>query len=70
MTESIIYRSGELTNKSVSVKDRMVSFSFASPTKVRRYFGNEILSMEPSALRNERLSAGAVPFLLNHSVDN
>ena len=70
MTESIIYRSGELTNKDVSIKDRKITFSWASPTPVKRYFGNEILSMDPGALRSERLSAGAVPFLLNHAVDN
>jgi HK97 family phage major capsid protein len=42
-------------------------FKVSSETPVRRWFGNEILDHDKKSVRTNRLDAGAVPALLNHS---
>ena len=48
---------------------RTVDLSFSSTTEVRRWFGVEILSHAPGAMRTERLNASA-PFLWMHNWDD
>ena len=47
-----------------------LTFSLSSEYPVERYFGTEILSHEPSAMRMDRLSRGAMPLLFNHNWDD
>ncbi len=47
-----------------------LSFSASSEAPVERFFGMEILSHEPGAIRMERFNRGAVPLLFNHNVDD
>lgn len=47
-----------------------VSFSLSSEQPVERFFGTEVLSHEPRAVRLERLSRGAMPLLFNHNWDD
>lgn len=49
----------------VDVEARTVELSFSSTTEVPRWFGVEILSHAPGAMRTERLNASA-PFLWMH----
>ena len=70
MNDSLLYRRMQAAGKdSVNIKDRTARFSFASAFAADRFFGKEILSMDPSALDTSRLDAGAVPLLENHSPD-
>lgn len=43
-----------------------LSFPASSEAPVERYFGTEILSHEPGAVRMDRIRAGAAPLLFNH----
>ena len=48
--------------------ERTVEFSFSSETPVKRWFGNEVLSHESSAVDLGRMNDGA-PVLFNHDPD-
>ena len=48
--------------------ERTVEFSFSSETPVKRWFGNEVLSHDPSAVDLGRMNDGA-PVLFNHDPD-
>lgn len=43
-----------------------LSFSAASEVPVERFYGKEILSCKPGAVRMERIAGGAAPLLFNH----
>jgi len=70
MSGSLLYRTESVASKDVDLDARTATFSWASSTPVRRWFGNEILDIKPSSIRAERLTAGLVPFLLGHKTDD
>jgi HK97 family phage major capsid protein/HK97 family phage prohead protease len=43
-----------------------LSFPASSETPVERFFGTEVLSHKPGAVRMDRLTGGAAPLLFNH----
>ena len=43
-----------------------LSFPASSESPVERFFGTEVLSHAPGAIRTDRLDAGAAPLLFNH----
>lgn len=47
-----------------------LSFSASSERPVERWFGKEILSHDPKAIRMERMKGGAMPLLFNHNMDD
>lgn len=47
-----------------------LSFPASSETPVERFFGTEVLSHKPGAVRMDRLTGGAAPLLFNHSWDD
>jgi hypothetical protein len=65
----LLYRTESFASKNVDLKKREVQFSWSSRTPIRRWFGNEILDINASSIRAERLKAGLVPFLLGHRTD-
>jgi HK97 family phage major capsid protein/HK97 family phage prohead protease len=61
----------DLSAASIEVRraeDKTVRLSFpaSSETPVERWFGIEVLSHEPGAIRMDRLQGGAAPLLFNH----
>lgn len=47
-----------------------LSFSASSEAPVERWFGTEVLSHDPKAIRMDRLQGGAAPLLWNHNWDD
>jgi hypothetical protein len=47
-----------------------LTFSASSETPVERYFGSEVLSHDPGAVRLGRMNSGAAPMLFNHNSDD
>jgi HK97 family phage major capsid protein/HK97 family phage prohead protease len=47
-----------------------ISFSASSETPIERWFGEEVLSHEKSAIRLDRVKRGAMPLLFNHGWDD
>lgn len=47
-----------------------LSFPASSEEPVERWYGNEVLSHEPNAVRLKRAKAGAMPLLFNHNIDD
>jgi phage head maturation protease len=62
----MLERSFELNRASMNEEKRTVKVKFASETPVQRWYGTEILDCSPSAVRTERVKAGAA-VLLEHS---
>jgi len=58
-------RAASLDGVAISGEDRTMEFSFSSEFPVQRYFGNEVLSHDRSAVDLSRLQDGA-PLLFNH----
>ncbi|MDA3922753.1 MAG: phage major capsid protein [Salinisphaera sp.] len=56
-------RSAEI--RQIDEEARTVELSFSSEEAVRRFFGDEVLSHAPGAMRMDRLNASA-PLLMNH----
>ena len=52
--------------RQLDAEARTVEVAFASETPVMRWFGEEILSLEPGAMRTERLDGG-LAFLVDHN---
>jgi len=50
--------------------DNVLTFPASSEEPVERWYGTEVLSHEPSAVNLKRASAGALPLLFNHNVDD
>lgn len=50
--------------------DNLLSFPASSEEPVERWYGMEILSHEPSAVKLKRAKAGAMPLLFNHDIDD
>lgn len=63
-----IFRQAEVT-RVMDEQARTVELAFSSETEVERWFGMEVLSHEPGAMRTERLENGAA-LLLNHDWDD
>lgn len=53
----------------ISADDRTVELSFSSEIEVSRWFGDEVLSHDPEAIRMDRIQAGAA-LLVNHDWDD
>lgn len=47
-----------------------LSFPASSEEPVERWYGNEVLSHEPKAVRLKRATTGAMPLLFNHNIDD
>lgn len=58
--------SAEIAFTRAADKRITLSFPASSEAPVDRWFGTEVLSHDASAVRMERLSAGAAPLLFNH----
>lgn len=58
-------RTAEFTRAAIDPGKRTVELSFSSEAPVARWFGNEILSHEPGAMRLDRLNNGGA-LLLDH----
>lgn len=58
-------RAASLDGVAISGEERTMEFSFSSEFPVQRYFGNEVLSHDRSAVDLSRLQDGA-PLLFNH----
>ena len=57
------YRTAEV--RGIDVESRSIEIAFSSEAEVRRYWGVEVLSHDPSAVVLDRLRGGA-PLLVNH----
>lgn len=71
MTEKI--KSGDkltrvftINRRSIDEEARTVELSFSSEEPYQRWWGVEVLSHEPGAMRTERLMSGSAPLLLEH----
>ena len=62
------YRRVQLESGGYDKENHTVSMAVSSQTPVERYFGMEILSHKPGALRTDRLKKG-IPMLFNHNMD-
>jgi HK97 family phage major capsid protein/HK97 family phage prohead protease len=47
-----------------------MTFSASSETPVDRWYGTEVLSHKPSAVRLDRANGGAMPLLFNHDIND
>jgi len=52
----------------VQPDDRTIRLAFASETPVERSWGTEVLDINDTAIRAERLNGGSVPLLLDHDM--
>lgn len=62
-------RTFHVERSSVNDDDRTVELSFSSEIEVERWFGIEVLSHEPGAMRTDRLENGGA-LLVNHDWDD
>lgn len=62
-----LFRQAEI--RQISQDDRTVELAFSSEVPVSRWFGDEVLSHEGTAMRLDRLEAGAA-LLINHDWDD
>ncbi|QKN87903.1 major capsid protein [Acinetobacter phage vB_AbaP_Alexa] len=62
-------RTFHVERSSVNDDDRTVELSFSSEVEVERWFGIEVLSHEPGAMRTDRLENGGA-LLVNHDWDD
>lgn len=69
LTSEVLYRDLEIDFRAANDETRTVPASMSSETPVRRWFGNEILSHDSSAVNLERASGGALPLLWGHNTD-
>ena len=70
LTSEVFHRDLVLDLRAADEEARTVPASMSSETPVRRWFGNEILSHEPSAVNLERVTGGALPLLWGHDTDD
>ena len=69
LTSETFYRELALDIRAADEEARTVPASMSSETPVRRWFGNEILSHEASAVNLDRVIGGALPLLWGHDTD-
>lgn len=50
--------------------DNLLTFPASSEEPVERWYGMEVLSHEPGAVKLKRAKAGAMPLLFNHNIDD
>lgn len=65
-----LFRGLETRDAKVDAENRTIQFPFSSEMPVQRFFGDEILSHETSAIDLARADAGAMPYLFNHNPDD
>lgn len=63
-------QSPELTVERAEGKPRTLTFSASSETPYERWFGIEVLSHEPTAVRLDRAKGGSMPLLFNHNMND
>lgn len=51
-------------------EDDLLTFPASSEEPVERWYGMEVLSHEPGAVKLKRAMAGAMPLLFNHNIDD
>ena len=61
-----VERSFSLDRAAVDTAARTVSLAFASEEPYDRYWGREILDVQPSAIRMGRIGSGRAPLLVDH----
>jgi len=59
------YRTVTLKREDVNAENRTAAMSFSSETPIPRWWGIEVLSHDPSAIRMDRANMG-LPFLMDH----
>ena len=69
LTSEVFHRDLVLDMRAADDEARTVPASMSSEAPVRRWFGNEILSHDASAVNLERVSGGALPLLWGHDTD-
>lgn len=69
LTSEVFHRDLVLDLRAADEETRTVPASMSSETPVLRWFGNEILSHDASAVNLERVSGGALPLLWGHNTD-
>jgi HK97 family phage major capsid protein/HK97 family phage prohead protease len=60
----------EITVQTREAGSSGLSFPASSEAPVERWFGKEILSHDPKAIRMDRMNKGAAPLLFNHNWDD
>lgn len=63
-------RAAEIVIERAAEKVVRLSFPVSSEAPVERWFGTEVLSHEPTAVRLDRVNGGAAPLLFNHNWDD
>lgn len=69
LTTETFFRRLDLDVRAADDEARTVPASLSSETPVSRWFGNEILSHDTSAVNLERATGGALPLLWGHDTD-
>ena len=78
LTENVVKQKGLLRRGVAAAEilierkaeDNLLSFPASSEEPVDRWYGIEVLSHDPSAVRLTRATAGAMPLLFNHDIDD
>lgn len=78
MTEEIVKQKGLLRRGVENAEmlitrkesDNLLTFPASSEEPVDRWYGTEVLSHEPGAVKLKRAQAGAMPLLFNHNIDD
>lgn len=78
MTEEIVKQKGLLRRGVENAEmlitrkesDNLLTFPASSEEPVDRWYGIEVLSHEPGAVKLKRAQAGAMPLLFNHNIDD
>ena len=66
MTQTIYYRSAQLSRAEADEQNRTVIVAFSSEQSVQRSFGLEVLSHNPIDVDLSFLASGRAPLLLEH----
>lgn len=67
---SLAYRDFALDRASMNEEERSIELAFSSELPYRRWFGDEVLSHEKSAVDMSRLASGRANLLFNHNRDD
>ena len=66
MTQTIYYRSADLSRAEIDEQNRTIVVAFSSEQSVQRSFGLEVLSHAPQDVDLSFLASGRAPLLLEH----
>ena len=61
-----LYRDFAIDARAIDAESRTMELTFSSEVEVERWFGIEILSHKPGAVRLDRLQSGRAPLLIDH----